>query len=532
MGTAAANLPGKLGEGPAGGRGCLVPRGKRGPVFVMSMIGLVGGLGMIAWSVAEPQPVRYIVGVVLVAVSVALLLSRWQRRRAVRAESGTGWRFRLRAAGVSTAAAVLLAAAGIAVPYLDQRSETEEGVIWRADPVSGRLIVVDGTVLRVDRMEGQVSGAVDLDDGSLGWSVPDGRWLTIEGEAIAAGADGLRYYSSAGEQRWEFAVEGGGEQVDAVHAATEGHVVFAECDASDDGTCHFVGIDPTGAQAWERDIEISEAFLSDQRSWRGETLPEVAVVAQRETEQAVMIDPVSGADLGTFARTGAARHATYGEVLVAASERGTDCQLDGYRIDDGEHLWTIDEVCGEGEYVYPLPASWAGTGSVMYAVVEEDVQWQALLAISLADGVVEELPEHSLGSMSSHSLNLRNFSAGDLVFRWSTRDVTAAQAPTLEQRWQVEVPGLRVRTVVGDSGTVAIVSDAAHPEHNPLVPPLPDASERHSFEYPTYVTLVDAVSGEVISATLVPEGVHNVLTLPGHRALLQTFEGIMLVGAP
>ena len=499
-------------------------------MFVVSMIGLVAGLGMMVWSVAEPQPGRYIAGVLLMAVSVALLVGRWQRRRAIRAGKGTGWRLWLRVVGVSTAAAVLLAATSIAVPYLDRWSATQEGVIWRAETISDQLVAVDGTVFRTHR-EGAVLGAVDLDDGSLMWSVPDGRWLTAEGEVIAAGADGLRSYTSAGEQRWEFAVDGGGEQVDAVYAATEGHIVFAECSGSDDGSCRFVGIDPTGEQVWERDIEISGAFLRDQWGWRGEVLPEVAVVAQRETEEAVMIDPVTGADLGTFARTGLARHETYGEVLVATHGRGSDCQIDGYRIDDGEHLWSIDGVCGDEDVVYPLRASWAGTDSLMYAVVEEDVQTQTLLAISLADGVVEELPERSLGSTSSQPLDIENFSAGDLVFQWSTRDVTAAQAPTLEQRWQVQVPGLRVRTAVGDSETVAIVSDAEHPEHNPLLPPLPDVSERLSTAYPTHVTLVDAVSGEVISTTLVPEGVHNILTLPGHRALMETFEGTMLVGA-
>lgn len=498
-------------------------------MVVMSMFGLVAGLALAGSAIIAPQPARYIVGVLLVALSVAVLVYRWRRRRAEHV--GSRWRFRVRVGGVSAAVAVLIAGVAIAVPWQDRQAEIDSGVIWRAERIPGPLDVVDGTVLRTDVLAGEVSGVVNLADGSLGWSVPNGRWVTSAGDVIAADADGLRYYSSAGEQQWELQVDGGGDQVDAVYAATEGHLVFAQCGRNDQVSCHFVGIDPTGEQAWERDIEISEAFLRDQWGWRGEVLPEVAVVAQGETEQGLMIDPVSGEDLGTFDRTGLARHSIYGEVLVAGSGTGSDCQLDGYRIDDGEHLWTIEEICGDEEIVYPLPVHRAGSDSVMYAVVEEDADRQAVLAITVADGGVEELPEHSLGSMSAHFLHIEDFSAGDLVFAWSTRDVTAAQAPTLEQQWQVRAPGLRVRSVVGDSETVAIVSDAAHPEHNPLVPELPDSSERDVLEYPTYVTVVDAVSGETISTTLVPEGVFQVLPLPGHRALVETFEGMMLVGA-
>ena len=498
-------------------------------MVVMSMIGLVAGLVLAGSAIIAPQPARYIVGVLLVALSAAVLFYRWRRRRAERV--GSRWRFRVRVGGLSAVLAVLIAGVAIVVPWQDRQAEIDSGVIWRAERIPGQVVVVDGTVLRTDAQAGEVSDAVNLADGSVGWSVPDGRWVTSAGDVIAADADGLRSYSSAGEQQWVFELDGGGEQVDAVYAATEGHLVFAECGTSDEETCHFVGIDPTGEQAWERNIEISEAFLGDQSGWRGEVLPEVVVVAQRDTEQAMMIDPVSGEDLGTFDRTGLARHSTYGEVLVAGSGTGSDCQLDGYRIDDGEHLWTIEEVCGDEEVVYPLPTEMAGSDSVMYAVVEEDVERQSVLAITVADGGVEELPEHSLGSMSTHFLRIEDFSAGDLVFGWSTLGVTAARAPTLEQQWQVQAPGLRVRSVVGDSDTVAIVSDAEHPQHNPLVPELPDSDERDVLEYPTYVTVVDAVSGETISTTLVPEGVFQVLTLPGHRALVKTFEGMMLVGA-
>ncbi|WP_168211591.1 PQQ-binding-like beta-propeller repeat protein [Ruania zhangjianzhongii] len=500
----------------------------------MSTIGLVAGLGLAAWAVVEPQLTRYIVGVVLLAASVAALLYRWRRQRVERTEPGGGarWRFRLSAGGLSAAVAVLLAGVALAVPYLDHRSETEDGVIWRADRFGGQVAVAAGTAFVTDRPDGEVTGAVDLDDGSLEWSIPDGRWLTQEGDVIAADADGLRYYSSAGEQLWEFDVDGGQEAIDAVLAAREGHIAFASCGSQDERrSCHLVGIDPSGQMTWERELDVAGTFLGNFRAWEGELLPEVVTVAPLEPEVGLMIDPESGEPMGDFPRTGTLRHYGFGEVLVVASPPDTDCRLHGYRISDGEQLWSVDDLCPGEEHLEPVPPRWAGTENVMYVEVVGDDQAESVLAVSTADGTVQELPARDVGRVTSQGLNIEDASAGDLLFRWRTTNVTAAHASTLEQRWQVEVPGLRVRTVGGDRETVTIVSDAAASEHNPWVPPLPDDTDRGMLEYPTYVTVVDAETGEILSTTLVPEGVSDVQALPGQRALVTTYEGMVLVGA-
>ena len=74
-------------------------------MVVMSMIGLVAGLVLAGSAIIAPQPARYIVGVLLVALSAAVLFYRWRRRRAEKV--GSRWRFRVRVGGVSAALAVL-----------------------------------------------------------------------------------------------------------------------------------------------------------------------------------------------------------------------------------------------------------------------------------------------------------------------------------------------------------------------------------------------------------------------------------------
>ena len=165
-------------------------------MVVMSMIGLVAGLVLAGSAIIAPQPARYIVGVLLVALSAAVLFYRWRRRRAEKV--GSRWRFRVRVGGLSAVLAVLIAGVAIVVPWQDRQAEIDSGVIWRAERIPGQVVVVDGTVLRTDAQAGEVSDAVNLADGSVGWSVPDGRWVTSAGDVIAADADGLRSYSSAG----------------------------------------------------------------------------------------------------------------------------------------------------------------------------------------------------------------------------------------------------------------------------------------------------------------------------------------------
>lgn len=489
---------------------------------VVSVIGVVTGLGLIGWAIAQPMPGVYIGGVILASGSAGLLLYRWQRRRS--GEPGTGRR--LRASGWSAAVAVLLAAVLIGVPYLARRAETQEGVIWSADGLSGELVTVGGTAYVTDRLNREVRGAVDLDDGSLAWSVPSGRWLTQEGSVIALDSGALRSYSPGGEQQWQFDVDGGSEGVDTVYAARDGYVVFASC-SLDGPECRFVGIDPSGQQAWTRDLDVTGEFLGD---WDGELLPGVVTVAASRSERGQMIDPATGDVLGEFPMDHVREQFVYGDVLVTGGGRGSQCRLDGYRVTDGEHLWQVDGICSTEQYVYPLPPRWAGSDALLYAVVEED-QPQSLLAVSVADGETQELPARDVGgSTSARPLEIASASAGELVLRWRTVTVTAAEAPSLAQRWQVEVPGLRVRQAVGDGETVAILSDAPRSGHNPMVPALADEDERHMFEYPTYVTVVDGRSGEVLSTTLVPQGVHRIQTLPDHRVLLGTFDGLMLIG--
>lgn len=498
-------------------------------MFVVSMIALVTGLGLAGWAVVDPQPTKYIAGVILASGSAAILLYRWRRHRRG-APRGKEWRFRLRAGALSTGVAVLLAAVLIAVPHLDRRSEIQDGVIWTAEGMTGQLTVVAGTPYLTDPIDGAVLGAVDLGDGSLAWSAPGGRWLTQEGGVIAVDADVLHYYNSQGAQEWQFEVAGGEEEVDAVYAARDGYVVFADC-SSDGPACRFVGIDRSGQKAWEQNLDVTGAFLDAFVAWDGELLPEVVTVVQSQPERGLLIDPESGEILGDFPMENVREQFVYGDVLVTGGGSGDECRLDGFRITDGEHLWRVDELCASQEYAYPLPPSWAGTDALMYAVVEEDSDPQSLLAVSMADGAARELPAWDVGpSTSVRPLDIEDYSAGDLLFRWGTVDVAAVEATTLEQRWQVEAPGARVRSVSGDSETVAIVSHATPSGHNPMVPPLAEEEERGLLEYPTHVTVVDAASGEIVSTTLVPTGVRGLQALPGHQVLLKTFEGLMLVG--
>lgn len=499
-------------------------------MFVVSLVALVTGLGMAAWAVVEPQPAKYIVGVVLVAAGLAIQLYRAQCRRAERAQGvrRTGWRLRLRAGGLGGAVAVLLAVVLIGAPHLAHRAETDSAVIWTADRIRGQLMVVDGTVYAAEAID-ETLGSVDVDDGSLAWELSGGTWLPQDGGVIAVDSDELSRYTAEGDLKWQLDLPGGQDEFDGVFAARDGYVVYASCDSEERPDCHLVGIDPSGQEAWQRELDTAHLERWDFLASEGEVLPTVVTVPQ--AERGLLIDPESGEVLGGFPMEHVREQHVYGDVLVTGGGSGSECRLDGYRITDGEHLWRADELCSSEEYVYPLPPHRAGTDALAYAVVEASTEPQALLAMDVADGTVQEVPSRDFGaSASERPLDVWDFSAGGLVFRSSTVDVTASEALTLQRRWQLESPGVRVRSVTGDSETAVIISAARAAEHNPMVAPLADESERDFLQHPAYVTVVDADSGEIISTTLVPEGVSDVRALPGHRVLVNTFDALMLLG--
>src|SRR5699024_9080071 len=98
-----------------------------------------------------------------------------------------------------------------------------------------------------------------------------------------------------------------------------------------------------------------------------------------------------------------------------------------------------------------------------------------------------------------------------------------------DPRWQTEVPGTAVWNVAGDDSTVAVVSYDRDVGHNPFQPP--PAGDAGLAEWPAYVSVIDADSGEVLATTRFDSGVRSVVVPAPDRAFVQAPGGAVLVGA-
>src|SRR5699024_6661238 len=201
---------------------------------VTSVLGAGVGLGLITWAIIRPQPVIYLLGVLVTVVSCGDLFVRWRRTRAEQREGQTpaSRRARWRAGALAAGLGVVVVAALVAVPLLARWLPTNQGVLWRSADSYGGPVVHAGALYATYYPEEGPGGTslnrLDLDDGSLSLSIPGHAYLTSEGDIVARVADTIHYYDHNGQQQWTAEVPGD-DGTAGVYAAREGTVVVGRC---------------------------------------------------------------------------------------------------------------------------------------------------------------------------------------------------------------------------------------------------------------------------------------------------------------
>jgi len=193
-------------------------------------------------------------------------------------------------------------------------------------------------------------------------------------------------------------------------------------------------------------------------------------------------------------------------------------------------------VCTDEERIYPVPP-WPAPADPSTAYVRVvpsgSDSTTSVLAVTLADGQVQEVAPQELAgpgmNVQGERWSVEDAVAGELVFRWNGPTITAAEPGQVDPRWQTEVPGTAVRNVAGDDSTVAVVSYDRDVGHNPFQPP--PAGDAGLAEWPAYVSVIDAASGEVLSSTRFDAGVRDVVVPGAGRAYVQARGESVLVGA-
>src|SRR5699024_325948 len=183
---------------------------------VTSVLGAGVGLGLITWAIIRPQPVIYLLGVLVMVLACADMFFRWRRTRAEQREGQTpaSRRARWTAGALGAGLGVVVAAALVAVPMLALWLPTNQGVLWRSEDSFGRPLVHAGELYTAywpgEGPAGTSLNRVALDDGSLSLSIPGHAYLTAEGDIVARVGDQVHYYDKGGQQQWTAEGPGGG----------------------------------------------------------------------------------------------------------------------------------------------------------------------------------------------------------------------------------------------------------------------------------------------------------------------------------
>src|SRR5699024_3442128 len=106
----------------------------------------------------------------------------------------------------------------------------------------------------------------DLADGTVGLDIPGWVFLTQEGDLVARHEGTIHYYDPSGQQLWEAPAPRAEHATTRVWAAEGGYVVTGYCSGTPETPaldCHFIGLDPTGEQAWARDMVVDPMETDD-----------------------------------------------------------------------------------------------------------------------------------------------------------------------------------------------------------------------------------------------------------------------------
>lgn len=523
-----------------------------------AVVGLIG-IGLVTWAIITPRMIPYLIGCALLAVIVnPVFLPRDKSRQATSGTaSGTPRRRRMRIVRVLSPIVVFVILAG--APMGVRLLQGSPGVLWRAELPVGHTIAVaeqlylDSTIGPLDLEDGAVRGPTEGDTVVF----HDGSAATVtNGYADSTGTPVVAYFDDSGERVWESAVDAEDWATVRVHAQRDGYVVVSSCgyeeSRQDSLSCRFTGMDPSGAQAWQRDADVLDKSVTLASAVHGQdngttlpsALPLVEYPADSQSGQygLALIDPVSGESLTQVAAGTTNTEDTsvltefrvVGQQLLASGQDEEGCFVESYDLQDGQRQWHTGGFCPESmsasvpEILAPdrpdatYAYLWQHAGTAQLDRIDP-ADRRLLFSVDLADGAVREVDPDEVGGSETPIAEadlvdllpvLSTSTAGDLVLGWDGTDVTATGAGDGQQRWQTSVPGQTVRDTDAAHGTLAIVTDA--PGHNPYVP-LPGQATGE----PARVSVVAAGSGEVLSTTLFPDGVRQVTVATSQQVLVQ-----------
>src|SRR5699024_8346550 len=367
----------------------------------------------------------------------------------------------------------------------------------------------------------------------------------------------VTYLDAAGEEQWQTTITAEDWETVRVHAERQGHVVISRCGFDEPDqlaqSCRITGLDTSGEETWHEKTHLFEHAVGfnsvDHAVNGGMTLPPTAPLEKYDPESKAgdlhvsILDPVSGDTVATVAA--GARSAegvstltefrVVGSQLLATGVDEQGCFAEAYDLAEGGRLWHTADFCppqktrGAQPHILrpdrpdaPYAYIWERRGRSDDALTRDSGP-PSLFSVSLTDGSVHEFQPGDIGDSHTNfaesglgvQLNtLFTSTAGELLLSWDGTDISARDAADGRQRWQVEIPGSKIRASDAAHDTLAVVTES--PGHNPYVPWPGDARGE-----PVRVTVVDAQDGEIISSTLFPDGAEQVTVAAPGRVLVQ-----------
>ena len=255
-------------------------------VFVVA---IMIGAGLVAWGCARTNLPLYLVGVGVLALTVAVGLVRLARRRR--------WQI-----VIAATTAVIVVAAGVAIPWQLARA-TNHDIAWRADcqlRTRGPITVRGHTYLAARGGHIQV---LDSASGAALWSTKgydfavgaDGSLFTYD-DVLGSG-DVVAAYRSDGRRMWRADSALQDVKGSSVVARVGAGTVVAICGTHADWylltSCRFAGVDDTGTVRWQHRVRYPKAAYLDGDStrllsWgsRARLLPSTAAVSSGKGREA------------------------------------------------------------------------------------------------------------------------------------------------------------------------------------------------------------------------------------------------------
>lgn len=478
----------------------------------------LGGLGLLAWSVAVPRPIMYVAGLLLVLPVVVLAT--------VHLLPGRRSMLRWTAAG---GAGVLVAALAVGVPQATLAAQTHGDVRWTVSlerqPSSfseldvwlvGDRVYLSGEDVPL-RAYGRASGRL-----LATYPAALHEHTAVAADGSVAGWDGERvtYYDPDGKQLWAKPFKGRisrGLGSMPVAAADGGTVVLADCDNPFKPAqgCNWTGVGRDGRTVWRQHDDGH-----DLREWTElfkRTRPVLpSVLLATDGKQLVIRAAADGRETQRVAQEYFDATGVTGDLVLVAVPAGDGCRLTGYR-GAGIVFRTEGMPCRGDTLGKQIPGVLRILGQRAYLGKDTNA-----VTVSLTDGSWRPVSGVDLSGVD----DARGALGADVIVYWNDDRLTAVDPATGNTLWQRS--GLStVVAVYVDNGGVFV---ASRPDgHNPFL----SASDRS--ESAIRVTSLVGRTGEVSGSLLVRNGnaVRARAIGPGESlAVRYDVPDVVLVGTP